>query len=302
MVHRGVVFFSNFDDQRLYRQDPAAEPVADHARDRRAASLRRRPRHARRSRDDRASASATRTDGCRERARGRARGRLGRAARSSRAEGTSTPTPRISPDGTKLAWLAWDLPWMPWDGCELWVGGPRRATERSGDAPRRRRGRRGVDLPARVEPGRRPALRQRPLRLVEPVTGDDGERARRLHPTEAEFGWPQWVFGVSIVRVPRRRADRVHWTRTGRSTRGAGPRTGELLDLDLPVPRSTSRDRRGGVDDRLHRRQRRRSRRRSCCWTSRSRRSRCCRRARDHGGRRRSSRRRGRSSSPPRAA
>lgn len=30
--------------------------------------------------------------------------------------------PRPSPDGTALAWLAWDHPQMPWDGCELWVG------------------------------------------------------------------------------------------------------------------------------------------------------------------------------------
>src|SRR5437764_1253953 len=30
--------------------------------------------------------------------------------------------PRVSPDGRRLAWLAWDHPRMPWEGSELWLG------------------------------------------------------------------------------------------------------------------------------------------------------------------------------------
>ena len=30
--------------------------------------------------------------------------------------------PRWSPDGTRLAWVRWDHPRMPWDGTELCIG------------------------------------------------------------------------------------------------------------------------------------------------------------------------------------
>ena len=49
--------------------------------------------------------------------------------------------PRVSPDGTQIAWLTWDHPRMPWEGSELWVAEFRtvRATSGSSPAARRRR-------------------------------------------------------------------------------------------------------------------------------------------------------------------
>lgn len=39
--------------------------------------------------------------------------------------------PRVSPDGRRLAWLSWNLPDMPWDSTQLWVG----TLELTGEVP-----------------------------------------------------------------------------------------------------------------------------------------------------------------------
>jgi dipeptidyl aminopeptidase/acylaminoacyl peptidase len=103
--------------------------------------------------------------------------------------------PRISPDGTQLAWLAWDHPNMPWDGTELWVG------DFDGD---------GMVVDKRQVAGGPGESVFQPewspdgtLYFVSERTGwwnlyrlRDGE-VEPLHPTEAEFGRPQWVFGTT---------------------------------------------------------------------------------------------------------
>ncbi len=103
--------------------------------------------------------------------------------------------PRLSPDGRTLAWLAWDHPNMPWDGTELYVA------EVLGD---------GTLAPAqRVAGGQEESILQPTwspdghLYFASDRTGfwnlyawRDGE-AVPLHPMAAEFGRPQWRFGMS---------------------------------------------------------------------------------------------------------
>ena len=86
---------------------------------------------------------------------------------------------------------------MPWDGTELWVGDLGADGSVSSE--------RLVAGPAATESIFQPEWSpDGVLHFVSDRTGwwnlyrvVDGERARRCCPMEAEFGWPQWVFGVS---------------------------------------------------------------------------------------------------------
>jgi dipeptidyl aminopeptidase/acylaminoacyl peptidase len=141
---------------------------------------------------------------------------------------------RISPDGTRVAFLSWDLPWMPWDGTELSVGAF------SADAEltdvRTVAGRDGEE--SIWEPEWSPGS---DLVFASDRSGwwnleaiRDGER-RVLHAAEAEFGAPQWTFGDRSFGFLADGRIACSYDRDGR-TRFAvlDPENGELLDLDLP--------------------------------------------------------------------
>lgn len=95
--------------------------------------------------------------------------------------------PHVSPDGSRLAWIQWDHPRMPWDGTELWV-----ARLDGSDAERVAGGPdEAVLQPAWDAAGR--------LHWISDRSGwwnlyRDGEA---LYPADAEFGMPMWVFGQS---------------------------------------------------------------------------------------------------------
>ncbi len=123
VVDRGTVFFSNDEDQRLYRQPAGGEPEPIT------------PEGAFRYADGVVDAERGRLVCVREDHTGSDREAVNTVC-SVPVDGDGEPevlasghdffsTPRLSPDGSALAWLAWDHPRMPWDGTELYVAAVR---------------------------------------------------------------------------------------------------------------------------------------------------------------------------------
>ena len=109
-------------------------------------------------------------------------------------------SPRLSPDGSKLAWLTWNHPNMPWDGSELWVGtfgddGLLRASECVAGGNDE-----SIFQPEWSADGG--------LYFVSDRNGwwnllrvDSGGTVESVCEMKAEFGMPQWVFGMSTYAL-----------------------------------------------------------------------------------------------------
>jgi dipeptidyl aminopeptidase/acylaminoacyl peptidase len=120
LVADGVVYFSNFDDQHLYRQAPGTAPEMISKVD------------GMRYADYRMDRSRNRLVGVREDHTTGAAQPVNSLAGIALDDGSPDQilvagsdfysTPRLSPDGGRLAWLTWNHPNMPWDGTELWLG------------------------------------------------------------------------------------------------------------------------------------------------------------------------------------
>lgn len=236
LLHEGSVYFSNFADQRLYRQDAGGDPVPitpdtggrDRYADGRVTPDGRslvcvRERHP--EPDDPSGVVnelvTLPPDGSSE-------------PRTIRSGRDFYSTPRIDPDGSWLSWLEWDLPWMPWDGCELVVGELARDGRLSG--VRRVAGLVGEE--SIFQPTWSPGG---DLHFASDRTGwwnlfaeRDGD-VQALSPADAEFGWPQWVFGMSAYGFLSDGRIACLWERDGLQHLAIlDPVSGELIDLDVP--------------------------------------------------------------------
>jgi dipeptidyl aminopeptidase/acylaminoacyl peptidase len=119
-VDAGTVYFSNFGDRRLYRQAPgeAPQPITSTEKMRYADGVIDHRRNLIYSvREDH-------TEGGRDATNTLAKIKLGGDVSGDVIVSGNDfySSPRLSPDGNRLAWLTWNHPNMPWDGTELWVG------------------------------------------------------------------------------------------------------------------------------------------------------------------------------------
>jgi dipeptidyl aminopeptidase/acylaminoacyl peptidase len=192
-VSDGIIYFSNFADQKLYRQVPGSvpEPITSSEYMRYAdavVDLERKRLICVREDHSVAGREAVNTlislplDGNGE-------------AQVLVSGNDFYSSPRVSPGGSLLAWLTWNHPNMPWDGTELWVG----EFQPDGSIGRAEKVA-GGDGESIFQPEWSP---DGVLHFVSDRTGWwnlyrwlDG-RVESLYEMAAEFGQPQWIFGMS---------------------------------------------------------------------------------------------------------
>lgn len=251
LAHNGVVWFSNFDDQRIYRQEidggqpypitPAAplryaDAIMDSARCRLIC--------VREDHTDPANIvnaivamPADADSGVDAESDGDGGGC---GAQTVLAGGWDfVASPRLAPDGATLAWLSWNHPNMPWDGTHLWTA-PVLDDGTLGDATLAA----GGDSVSIYQPE---WSTDGVLHYVSDASGwwnlyrhiptdlGDGQSAP-LYPDDAEYGRPQWMFAAhsyafagdgSIICAVNRRGS---W-----SLNRLRPDDGALTPLPIPA-------------------------------------------------------------------
>jgi dipeptidyl aminopeptidase/acylaminoacyl peptidase len=195
IVNQGTIYFTNFADQRLYRQAQSQEPEPiTAALERRYADMvidRQRKRlicvcedHTKTEREavNTLVSIPLDSDG-------------GNKLETLTSGNDFYSTPRLSPDGSHLAWLTWNHPNMPWDGSELWIGeldtdGSMKQSERIAGGPDE-----SIFQPQWSPDG--------VLYFISDRSGWwnlcrwRNMKVESLYEKAAEFGLPQWVFGQS---------------------------------------------------------------------------------------------------------
>jgi dipeptidyl aminopeptidase/acylaminoacyl peptidase len=236
LAARGEVYFTNYADQRIWRMKPGEAPqpltpegklrFADYALD------------AMRNRLVAVCEDHSQSDD--EPANRIVAVELANGAVTTLVEGADFySNPRVRPDGKQMSWLAWNHPNMPWDGSELHV------------APIAADGSLG---PSRTAAGGSEES------IFQPSWGPDGtlyfasdrtdwwnlyaDRNGKVTPVlamEAEFGVPQWVFGMTTFGFASDGSIVARYTSKGDwNIVQIDPRTGKHKSIDLPYSNVSS--------------------------------------------------------------
>jgi dipeptidyl aminopeptidase/acylaminoacyl peptidase len=230
IVNAGTIYFTNFGDQRLYRQiaggtpEPMtpevnkryADPVVDHQYHRLICVC---EDHSDTEREAVNTLVSVLLDGS-------------GTVQTLVAGNDFYSSPCLSPDGTHLAWLTWNHPNMPWDGCELW------AASFAAD---------GAIVDAeRIAGGPFEALFQpqwSPDGILHFISDRNGwwnlYRLRdgyieALCNKQAEFGVPQWVFNSSTYGFAEARRIICWYEEKGEQLASLNTDTGELTTIEAP--------------------------------------------------------------------
>jgi dipeptidyl aminopeptidase/acylaminoacyl peptidase len=237
LVHQGTLYFSNFADQRLYRQKAGQEPVAIT------------PEQAWRYADGVVDAQRKRMICVREDHTGE--GEPVNTLVSLDLDGQDAPqtvlvsgndfyaAPRLSPDGSKLAWICWNHPNMPWDSTELWVG----EISAEGTIAQAQRiaggGEESIVQPLWSPDGTLYFVSDRSnwwnLYRWIPAAQAQGGEVTALCPMEAEFAFPQWEFGYSSYDFESAEQIICTYTQNGISYLASlNPTTKQLAAIETP--------------------------------------------------------------------
>ena len=191
-VDDGVIYFANFRDQHLYRHRPGKQPeLLTPAEGYRYADL-----QVDRKRDRLICIREDHTSGTEA---------VNTIVSIPLKEGGNGQilvqgndfysSARLSLDGSKLAYLSWNHPNMPWDGCELW-----QVDVRSDGVLERPQRIAGSPTESVFQPEWSP---DGILHFVVESSGWwnlyrwEAGMLKALYPKDAEFGRPQWSFGMS---------------------------------------------------------------------------------------------------------
>lgn len=249
-VNRGIIYFANYQDQRLYRTSPGGEPEPVTPEPPTPLALRYADPDVHPDGDWMVAVMEDHT----------ASAEAANMLVAIPTDGQGSPTviasghdfysnPRFDHDGKRLCWLTWDHPNMPWDGSDLWVA-PVQADH-------------GLGQPVHIAGGPQVSLFQpewgpdNKLYYVSDKSGwwnlyrRDDESETALAPMEAEFGSPAWNFALSRYDFLADGQIACIYTQNGLSQLGLlDTGSGELTPTDLPFTayspahlRSDGRDR-----------------------------------------------------------